>query len=204
LGPDEQSLWADAQPLRPTTPGLVADPALVRRIARLPHARTVFVTLGTVYGGNTAALVAAVQGLQAHAVNLVVALGAGGDAARIESCGEHVLVESFVPLASVLAVCSAVVSQGGSGVMLGALAQGLPQLMLPQGADQFRNAELCTATGAALALAPQEASPAAIGSAVGRLLTEGRFASAARRLGDQIAAMPDADSVLTALSADHR
>ena len=34
--------------------------------------------------------------------------------------------------------------------MLGAMAHGLPQLMLPQGADQFRNAEIAVRTGAAL------------------------------------------------------
>jgi UDP:flavonoid glycosyltransferase YjiC (YdhE family) len=157
------------------------------------------VTLGTVYGGHTAALGAAIEGLQSLAVNLIVAVGPQGDPSLFEGCGRHVLIERLVPLAGVLTHCDAVVSQGGSGVMLGALAQGLPQLMLPQGADQFRNAEICTRTGAALALAPPEATPGAISKSTHRLLHEGSFASAA-----QIAAMPDASAVVEALTAQRR
>ena len=107
-------------------------------------------------------------------------------------------------LASVLSRCTAVVSQGCSGVMFGAMAHGLPQLMLPQGADQFRNAEVCAPTGAALALAPQDATPGAISDAVRQLLNGGRFANAARRLRDQIVAMPDADVVIAALTMNRR
>lgn len=200
LGHGQERIWSTRMPLRPATPGRLEDPALMRRIEQLPHGPTVFVTLGTVYNGNTAALQAAVDGACSLGVNVIVALGADGDPALMALQGERVLVERFVPLASVLARCTAVVSQGGSGVMFGALAHGLPQLMLPQGADQFRNAELCAPTGAALALAPREATPAAIGEALGRLLVEDRFAIAARGLGDQIAAMPDAHAVIAALA----
>jgi UDP:flavonoid glycosyltransferase YjiC (YdhE family) len=200
LAPAEEPIWRDVLPLRPVTRGGTGDAALMRRIEALAHARTVFVTLGTVYGGNTAALNAAIEGLQNLAVNLIVAVGPQGDPSLFEGHGHHVLIERLVPLACVLSRCDAVVSQGGSGVMLGAMALGLPQLMLPQGADQFRNAELCTRTGAALALAPQEATPDAIGNGVHRLLDERCFASAAQVLGDQIGAMPDADAVVAALT----
>ena len=202
LRPAEESIWSDELAIRPTTPGGADDPALMSRIEALPHARSVFVTLGTVYSGNTAALVAAIEGLRGLAVNLIVAVGPLGDTSRFEGHGGHVLIERLVPLASVLARCDAVVSQGGSGVMLGALALGLPQLMLPQGADQFRNAEICGRTGAALVLAPQDARPEAIGGSVERLFDEGRFANAARVLRDEIAAMPDADETVAALTAD--
>jgi UDP:flavonoid glycosyltransferase YjiC (YdhE family) len=204
LGHDQKPIWSDALPLRPMAPGRAAGPALVKRIEQMPHAHSVFVTLGTVYSGNTAALVAAVEGVQGHAVNLIVALGAQGELALMKGYGHHVLAERLVPLASVLARCTAVVSQGGSGVMFGAMANGLPQLMLPQGADQFRNAVLCARSGAALSLAPPEATPAAIRDAVGRLLNEDSFTRAAQHLRDQIAAMPDADVVIAALTASRR
>jgi UDP:flavonoid glycosyltransferase YjiC (YdhE family) len=201
---DQEPIWPDVMPLRPMAPGQLQDPALNRRIERLPHAHSVFLTLGTVYGGHAAALGAAVEGLHGIEVNLIVALGAQGDLSLLKGCGANVLAERLVPLASVLARCTAVVSQGGSGIMLGAMEQGLPQLMLPQGADQFRNAELCARTGAALALGPQDATPAAIRDAARRLLAEGSFASAAQRLRDQLAAMPQADVVLEALTANRR
>jgi UDP:flavonoid glycosyltransferase YjiC (YdhE family) len=177
------------------------DRTLTSRIERLPHARSLFVTLGTVYGGNTDALAAALEGLKGLGVNVIVAVGPQGEPSRFEGHGDHVLVERFVPLESVLSRCAAVVSQGGSGVMFAAMSLGLPQLMLPQGADQFRNAELATRAGAALALLPPDATPDAIGDAVRRLLGERGWASAAQVLRDQIGAMPDAEAVIAALTA---
>lgn len=204
LSAPEEPIWRDVRPLRPKTPGAAGEPALMRRIEDLPHARTVFLTLGTVYGGHTSVLLAAIESLHRLEVNLIVALGPQGDPSVLQGYGHHVLIERLVPLASVLARCNAVVSQGGSGVMLGALALGLPQLMLPQGADQFRNAEICTRTGAALALMPQDATPDTVGNAVRRLLDEARFAGAAQVLRDQITAMPDAGAVIAALTAGSR
>jgi hypothetical protein len=48
------------------------------------------------------------------------------------------------------------------GLALGALTVGAPQLILPQGADQFANADAVTAAGAALRLGPDDLSPSAI------------------------------------------
>ena len=42
----------------------------------------------------------------------------------------------------------AVVTHGGAGTTLGALAFGVPLLVLPQGADQYANAERVVAAGA--------------------------------------------------------
>ena len=50
----------------------------------------------------------------------------------------------------------AVVSHGGSGTTLGALAHGLPLVLVPQAADQFDNAARAEAAGAAVVLRPGE------------------------------------------------
>ena len=42
----------------------------------------------------------------------------------------------------------------GSGTLLAALARGLPQLCLPQAADQFGNAAACVGAGAGRTLLP--------------------------------------------------
>jgi UDP:flavonoid glycosyltransferase YjiC (YdhE family) len=42
-----------------------------------------------------------------------------------------------------------VVSHAGSGSLIGALAHGLPSLLIPMGADQPLNAARCQALGAA-------------------------------------------------------
>jgi UDP:flavonoid glycosyltransferase YjiC (YdhE family) len=42
--------------------------------------------------------------------------------------------------------------------MLGALTHGLPQLLLPQGGDQFVNSQACQHAGVALVLSAQQVS----------------------------------------------
>jgi UDP:flavonoid glycosyltransferase YjiC (YdhE family) len=110
-----------------------------------------------------------------------------------------VLIAPYLPHTLLLPSCSLVVSQGGAGIVLGALAHGLPQLVLPQGADQFVNAEVCTAAGAALAIPADEFTPAAVAAAAQRLLAEPSFTVAAAGVRAEIEAMPDADRVLAAL-----
>jgi UDP:flavonoid glycosyltransferase YjiC (YdhE family) len=76
----------------------------------------------------------------------------------------------------------------------------VPQLCLPQGADQFRNAAAGARAGAALVLAPDEADGESVAAGVRRLLDEPAFAEAARAVQAEIAAMPSpaevADAVL--------
>ena len=78
----------------------------------------------------------------------------------------HVRVERFLPQSDVLARCSAVVSHGGSGSVLGALAHGLPQVLIPMGADQPLNAARCEQLGVARVLDPVAATPDDVREAV--------------------------------------
>jgi UDP:flavonoid glycosyltransferase YjiC (YdhE family) len=73
---------------------------------------------------------------------------------------------------------------------------------MPQGADQFVNADACRHAGAALSLAPEEVTSAAIVAAANRLLNEPPFTLAARAVRAQIDVMPDPRTVLAALAAD--
>lgn len=91
------------------------------------------------------------------------------------------------------------VSHAGSGTALGTLAAGLPQLCLPQGADQFLNAAAVAKGGAGISLAPDAATPAAIQDAVRRLLDDASYCDAAARIALSIAAMPSPDDVAIVL-----
>jgi UDP:flavonoid glycosyltransferase YjiC (YdhE family) len=95
-----------------------------------------------------------------------------------------------VPQHVVLSHCTAVVSHGGSGTALGTLAVGLPQLCLPQGADQFLNAAAIASSGAGLALSSSEVTAQAVRECLARLLRDASFAIASQRIADDIAAMP--------------
>lgn len=63
-------------------------------------------------------------------------------------------------------------------------------LRVPRAADQFVNAAAAARFGAGLALQPGEVDAAAVRSAVASLLADSGFATATRRVGEEIAAMP--------------
>ena len=142
----------------------------------------------------------ALAGLRGLPVNVVVAAGPEVDPAGFGPQPTNVLILSYVPHALLLPRCRVVISQGGAGVMFGALAHGAPQLILPQGAEQFINAEACAASGAALTLGPEETNVEAVAAAVRRLLDEPEFTTAAQAVRDEITMMPDAGAVLATLT----
>lgn len=105
----------------------------------------------------------------------------------------------WLDLAAEWAVCRVGACHGGAGTMLGALAQGVPLLMLPVAADQFRNARALRAVGAGICLEGDAQTGPAMHHALQRLHDEPAFADAARRMADELAAMPQADDVARAL-----
>jgi UDP:flavonoid glycosyltransferase YjiC (YdhE family) len=122
----------------------------------------------------------AVEAVADLEVRALVTVGDNGDPGMFESLPPRVRVERFVPQARVLPHASLVISHGGSGTMLGALAHGLPQLCLPQAAGQFENGALIHGLGAGLFLPPDEATVDAIRRATQRLLIEPTFLATAR------------------------
>jgi UDP:flavonoid glycosyltransferase YjiC (YdhE family) len=176
--------------LSPPGPG----DALPAAFAALPHARTVHLTLGTVFG-TSGVLATAVAGLRELAVNVVVTTAG----ATLPPQPANVLLARYLPHALLLPRCDLVVSQGGAGILFGALAHGLPQLVLPQAADQPANAAAVERAGAGLALGPDTMTAERVRAAAERLLAEPGFAARAGEIRAEIAAMPDADAVVGAL-----
>lgn len=191
--------------LRPSLAESAIGARLPASLDALPYSETVHLTLGTVFHRRRPdVLTTALAGLQRLALNVIVTTGPDVDPDELGPQPEHVLVERYLPHALLLPRCTAVVSQGGAGVMLGALAQGLPQLVLPQGADQFLNAAAVERVGAGLALQPDAVTSAAVEAAVDRLLHGAAYGKAARSVQAEIAAMPDADAAVTTLGISGR
>ena len=132
-------------------------------------------------------------------MRVLVTVGPAGDPDAFGAQPDHVHVERYVPQTRVLRHCSVVVSHAGSGTFLATLAQGVPQLCLPQAADQFLNADACRRSGVGLALDPEEATGPAIGNSVARLLAEHSFRDRAAVRAAEIAAMPDPAEVAGAI-----
>jgi len=158
----------------------------------------VYLTLGTVQN-QAPVLSTAVSGLSALGPRVLVTVGPDGDPAALGPQPGHVQVERWVCQSDVLPRASVVVSHAGSGTFLGALGLGVPQVCLPQAADQFRNAEAGVRIGAAVMLSPDEASSSAIEAAVRRVLGENSFRAAAARVAEQISSMPSPAEVVSLL-----
>ncbi|MFG1924574.1 glycosyltransferase [Cryptosporangium sp. NPDC048952] len=165
-----------------------------------PGRPLVYLTLGTVSFHATDVLRAAVDGLSRLPVRVVVAVGPGDPSVLGEVPG-NVQVSQFVPQGRVLAEADLVVHHGGSGTTLGAAAHGLPQLLLPQGADQFGNADVVSAQGSGLALTRDDVMPDVIAECARTLLGEPVHRATAQALAAEIAAMPSPASVLPDLEA---
>ncbi|XVV00154.1 glycosyltransferase [Actinosynnema sp. CA-248983] len=149
----------------------------------------IYLTLGTAFG-TPELLTAAVRGLSALDAHIVVAAGR----VRPDQLGavpHNVTVRDWVAQADLWPHVDVAVHHGGSGTTLGALAAGVPQLLLPQGADQFANAEAVRAAGAGLVLD----APDAIADLTWKLLAGNDYRDAARALADEVARMPSPDEV---------
>ncbi len=192
----EPNPWTTSYAVRPS-PGEIEPNATVPwEFSDLPHADTVYLTLGTVMNQAPTVFRAVIEGCTRWPVNLVVTTGPGFDPDVLGPLPPAVLTAPFLPQAAVLPHCRAVVSHAGAGTMLGALCHGLPQLCLPQGTDQPFNTAALLPTGAALALQPNEITADAVAEALGRLLEEPSFGQAANRLRAEIDQMPTAAVVL--------
>jgi hypothetical protein len=151
----------------------------------------VYVTLGTVYNQNLDVFRALLDGLRDEPLNLVVTVGRQTDPAMLGPQPSNVHVRQYIPQEQLLPHCAAVVTHGGAGSTLGALAFGLPLLIVPQGADQFSNAERVVAAGAAVQLMPHRLTADSAREAVRILLHDATFRQAAQRIKNEVDAMPD-------------
>ncbi|ASW54602.1 nucleotide disphospho-sugar-binding domain-containing protein [Plantactinospora sp. KBS50] len=105
----------------------------------------------------------------------------------------------WLPLHLVLPGCAAVVHHGGPGSLFTALALGVPQLALPQTADQFENSDRMVAAGAGLRLLPAERTTDAVVDACRDLLAESLYRKNAESIAEENAVGPSPAEVVGVL-----
>jgi UDP:flavonoid glycosyltransferase YjiC (YdhE family) len=160
----------------------------------------VYLTLGTVSFGAVEVLSRAIGEISGLDVDLLVAVGPEGDPALLGQVSDNVRLERFVDQSRVLPLIDVMVHHGGTGSVLGALSAGVPQLIMPQGADQFFNADYLTEVGAARALRNEEQDPGAIRAVVAALLEpDAAERTVARRIQAEIADLPSPAAVIPEL-----
>jgi UDP:flavonoid glycosyltransferase YjiC (YdhE family) len=198
LSPNDRPAMARIQPLRPDQ---LPDPnGAPGWLLKMPDRPTVYVTLGTsvsfAAGHGERMVMVVAEALGGEDLNVIVT-GPGVD--QVSPVPANIAVASFLPLADLLPRCQLVVSHAGAGTILAALAVGLPQILLPMGADQFRNAAAVVGAGAGRQLVASELDAVTLRTSVKELLDDTAAASAANTVKNEIAAMPDARSAISVL-----
>jgi len=169
-------------------------PDWLTRERRPDDAPRVLLTLGTIFG-NSEKLLAIADEVVAAGCEVLVVTGRPGSADEVGHEHPSVHVESFIDQVSVLAHVDLVVHHGGSGTVLGAVQHGLPQIVVPQGADQFWNGNRLVEQGAARVVLPGAAAGSVRDAVTALLDPAAPERAAAQRLRSQLDQLPHPDEV---------
>jgi UDP:flavonoid glycosyltransferase YjiC (YdhE family) len=176
------------------------DPAWTGQV-QLPEGDEPLVLVATSTGrtrGSERLLAYVVEALAGLPVRALVTTGPAVAAPPAPRAGVRVVASA--PHAQALPHADVVVSHGGHGTVIKALAAGRPCLVMPLGRDQPDNAARVVAHHAGLALS-RSAKPERIATAVRRLLEDGSYAEAAAGLGRRIRAETDERRIVEAVES---
>ena len=209
----------DPEAGRPAVTYSFRDPAERRSAAPLPDwwgedtDPLVYVSFGSQVGAMPiagpifAAVFEAVAGLPAR---VLLTVGRETSADTFSRPPGNVHVERWIPQADVFGHAGAVVCHGGSGTTLGALAAGLPLVVVPLFADQPDNARRVAAIGAGVAVEPGDEAPrepvrstidtSALRAAIEAVLADPAYRRSAERVADEMRALPPTDAALAILT----
>ena len=185
------------------------DPAPPRGDGPLPEAwgdpdqPLLYVTYGSVTGsvppfaGVFPETVAALAEVDAR---VLMTVGRRFDIDSLGSLPSNVRVEAWWRQADVLAHADAMLGHGGFGTTMGALAAGVPQVVMPLfTSDQLANSLHVAAIGAGIAVPMGPGAVARAADDVRRLLADPSYAEAARGVAAQIAALPPTSDAVAML-----
>ena len=163
-----------------------------------PERARIAVTLGTVAPmltgvGPVERIAAAAEKIDAE---FVVAIGANADTSSLTDLPDNVRLAGYVPLGPLLASSTAVIHHGGAGTTLTALDAGVPQIVVPQGADGPLNAAAVATAGCGLNVTDEELDA----QLVERLLTDESLRSNADRVRVEMHGMPSPAEVTDRLT----
>jgi UDP:flavonoid glycosyltransferase YjiC (YdhE family) len=158
----------------------------------------VYLTLGTAFT-TVHVLRTAIEGLASLNARVLVSTGTIVEVGELGDLPDNVVVREWLPQADLLPHVDLVVHHGGAGTTMGTLGAGVPQLVLPQGADQFGNAVMVTEAGLGDQVLGAEVVAEVIADKARRLLTDDAVLDAARAMADEVAAMPSPADVVGVL-----
>lgn len=150
----------------------------------------VYATLGTVFNDDAGLMATMAHAIAAVGARGVVTVGPQGNPAAVGGVPDGVHVARYIPQDQVLPYCAAVMSHAGSGTFLAALGLGLPQVCIPQAADQFLNAAAAVQANVAVLVPPENRSLDCITAALSQVLEDDALRNNAEMVRADIEAMP--------------
>jgi MGT family glycosyltransferase len=163
------------------------DPAWAERAHWNPPAGTdplVLVAMSSTFQDQIGCLQRVVDALRTLQVRGLVTTGPAFDAEALQPAPNVTVVPS-APHRRVLQHAALVITHGGHGTVMKALAAGVPMVILPHGRDQADTATRVTERGAGITL-HRSAAAGAIAEAVRHVLQNDAYRSAAQQLGDVV------------------
>jgi UDP:flavonoid glycosyltransferase YjiC (YdhE family) len=173
-------------PITDPSPRPLLDPRDADLLAE-PGDPWVLLSLSTTLQGQAAALPPMLDAVAALPVRVLLTLGGALPASAVDP-PPNVTVRGFIPHDLLLPQMAAVISHGGLSTITAALTAGVPLVCIPQGRDQFDNAERVAASGVGRAVAT-DAPPAQIAAALQELLVDPAALREARRFAAVIAGL---------------
>jgi len=162
----------------------------------------IYATLGSVAGTRpigAAAYRTVIDAVAPLPARVLLTIGRDADPSSLDPLPENLHVEPWVPQKDVLPHAALVVCHGGSGTTFGALAAGVPLVLLPLFADQPVNARLVSDAGAGITVSPHE--PASrLRDAIRTVLNDPAHKDAAARIATEMNEASSIDDVLADLA----
>lgn len=191
--PSLQSGWIDQIPAAHPMQNAAIPPDVGEQppawLAELADRPTLYVSLGTVFNNDPTVFRSILEGVREEPVNVIATVGRTNDPADLGPQPDHVHVQRYISQALLLPHCDVVVNQGGTAI-LSILAEGLPMIVVPQGANQFHNAAALEAAGVGRALLPGQVTAGSVRAELRALLDDPGYGERARHIASEIAAMP--------------
>ncbi|WP_347876860.1 glycosyltransferase [Microbacterium sp. BK668] len=159
-----------------------------------PDAPLVYATFGSVAGSLApfaGVFRIALDALADVEARVLLTVGRKVDPAGLGPLPSNAHVEQWWPQDAVLREASAMIAHGGFGTTMGALAAGVPQVVVPLFTfDQVVNGDHVAAVGAGLTVAPGLSSMERAVAEVPRVLADPAYAASARRIAAAMADLP--------------
>jgi UDP:flavonoid glycosyltransferase YjiC (YdhE family) len=172
-----------------------------------PDAPLVYVTFGSVAGSLppfAGVFREALDALAGLGARVLMTVGRKVDPADLGPLPSNAHVVQWWPQEAVLPQAAAMLGHGGFGTTMGALAAGVPQVVVPLFSfDQVVNGAHVADVGAGLTVPPEPGAVATAATEVPRLLADPTFAESAGRVATALGELPppsEAVPVLTGLA----